>query len=469
MALMSTPKRLIARLRDPDSLSGKVTASALLSSLNFASQIVLRLGSTIILTRILAPDTFGVFAVVMTFIIILEMFSDIGVRSLILTREGRIEDSFLRSCWTIQILRGVLIAAVAGLIAWGISAGQTGTLFPADSGYADPVLPWAIAAIGGVSFLNGFVSPAKFLYEKEMQFRRITICELIAAFSTMIVTIALAFWLRSIWALVLGQLFRSMLEITLSFKAFRGPPMRPEWNREDIRIIIERGKWIVSHSGLTAVINMADRLVLGFAMSATTFGFYYLARQITDMLEVFLNSMHGQMGIQVFGELQRDPDPEAFRRRYYRYRMIFDFVTMFGAGMLLTVAPLMVEVIYDDRYLEVAQMIQVLAVGLLLIGPGLLREAFSAQRRFREMSVLSLIRAATIWTGLAVSVLVFDSPLLALGAIALHRIPEIVVLLIWSGREGWVAPLREIRFLPLVGLGAGAGLAVTWAWRAVFG
>ena len=435
----------------------------------FVFQVFLRLISTIVLTRLLAPEVFGVFAVVMTFIYILEMFSDIGVRSLILTKEGEVDTGFLRSCWTAQILRGVLLAAICGLLALGLAWGQAADLFGVDTSYAAPVLPAAVAAIGMTSVINGFASPAKFLYEREMRFRQVSLATLIIAVLTVSTTIVLAVYLENIWALVLGNLAGALVALVLSFVMFRGPPMRPNWRTEHMRLIIERGKWIVGHSALTAVMGVADRFVLGLAIPASGFGFYYIARQIVDMVEGFLQTIHAQMGLQVFTELQRDGEAEGFRRRYYRYRLAFDVLAFFGAGMLLTVAPLMVEIIYDDRYGRVAGIIQILAPGLLLIGPGLLREAYSAQRRFREMTLLSLLRALSIWIGLAVAVIVFDSVTAALAVIALHRIPEVAVLLFIGHRRGWVDVWREVRLLPLVPAGALAGLGVTWLWQAAAG
>lgn len=455
-------RRISSILSDRDSLRRKIVASAALSTMVFAMQVVARITSTIILTRILTPEIFGVFAIVMTFIFILEMFSDIGVRSLILTKEGDLDDGFLRSCWTAQILRGALIFVVCGMLALGISWGQGAGLFPIQSGYQDAALPFAIAAIGGFSVINGFASPAKFIYERQMNFRAVSLEKLITVGLTTIITIALAFWLRNIWALVLGNLARALIMVVLSYTMFTGPKMRLNWDLADFRLIIERGKWIIGHSALTAVMTVADRFILGFAMSGSSFGFYYIARQIVDMVEMFLNAIHAQMGLQVFTALQKSNDAAALRRRYYRYRILFDGLSMFGAGALLTFAPTLVGIIYDDRYADVAVMIQILAVGLILIGPGLLREAYSAQRRFREMTILSLVRATTIWAGLLIAVWGFGSITAALFVIALHRIPDTILLLRMGRRENWVGWLYEIRLLPLTPVGAAAGWGMAY-------
>ena len=111
-------------------------------------------------------------------------------------------------------------------------------------------------------------------------------------------------------------------------------------------------------------------------------------------------------------------------------------------------------------------MIQILAVGLILIGPCLLREAYSAQRRFREMMVLTLVSAFTIWVGLLIAIVGLGSETAALFVVALHRLPETALLLLKGRKESWVAWLYELRMLPFLLLGAavGWGMAQAWAW-----
>lgn len=243
--------------------------------------------------------------------------------------------------------------------------------------------------------------------------------------------------------------------------------MRLAWSRDVVAEIVARGRWIVGHSALTAVTNMSDRLLLGVFMPAEQFGMYHIARQIVDLPASLVGKLHGQIGLQFFTELHGDMS--SFKAKYYRYRTIIDALTMFGCGALLTTAPSIVAVLYDDRYLGVATMVQILVLGLPLTGFAVLREAFSAQRRFREMTLLSLLQTATIWGGLTVALAGFGSVPGALLVVAFHRVPEIALLLGMSHREGWVDPVREVRLLPLIAVGAGAGWIMDVLVRSFWG
>lgn len=445
-------------------LKRKIVAAAGWSTLAFIAQTAMRLGSTVVLTRLLAPEVFGIFAVILSVNYVAVMLSDFGIRSLILTREHEIDDAFLRSCWTVQVLRGLALGLVVTLVGLGLAGLQELGIFAPDTSYADPVLPWAVAAMSLTLVLQGLESPVKFVHEKRMHFRRVTWTALVVQLFGMIVTITLAFALENVWAVVIGGLATAATSLAVSHLAFGGPAMRPLWRRDHVRVLFQRGRWLVSHSAMTAAINVADRILLGLFLPAGAFGMYFIGRQIVDLVIGFLERTHASMGLQVFTDLRRRPDPRDLVRNYYRYRFAFDAVAMLACGMLLTLAPLLVGIVYPDAYRPVAGVIQILALGLPLVGPGLLRDAFGAQRRFRLMAVLSFVRMATIWTGLVVAIFVFRSETLALLVVALHRVPEVALLTALGRREGIIDLFRELRLVPLVAVGAAAGLILEWLW-----
>jgi O-antigen/teichoic acid export membrane protein len=276
-------------------------------------------------------------------------------------------------------------------------------------------------------------------------------------------TIVLAVYLRSVWALVLGAVVRGSCQVLCSFIFFPGPRLRLLLNRAYFDIVVGRGKWIVGHSILTGLSQSMDRLLLGFVMSSTTFGFYFIARQLVDIVLRFLMSVDAQMGLQVFTHLHKS-STETFRRNYYRYRLFFDALAGMATGGLFIVAPGLVGLIFDDRYWGIAPIVQILIWAVPLVGPLLLRSAFSAERRFKEMTLLSIVSAATLFVGLGFSILLTNSVELALLVIALHRLPEAMICILWGGDRDWVVIWREFTsfFFCLVGVLLGWGTLFLW-------
>lgn len=448
----------------PSSFRKKIARSAGLSSAEFAVKFGLRLVSTVILTRMLAPDIYGVFAVVLVYQYMLEMFSDLGLRSFVITKEGALDDDLIQTCWTASILRGAFILTISGLIALLIAGLQARGVFAADSAYAAEALPYAIFALGGASLLFSFQSINLYVYERNMAFAHVSLSIILASVIGLAATIGAAWVSPTVWALVIGATAQFGFQVVYSFLAFKGPSMRLRWHRPSVRLILDRGKWLIGHSSMTALASGADRLLLGILMDSTTFGLYYIALQVRDFCLNFLTMVHGRMGLQVFTHILQAP-PEVFRRNYYKYRLVFDAMAGLGAGTLIMIAGPLVDLVFDDRYAGVAPILQILALAFVLVGPNLLRAAFSAERRFRETMYLSIVTTVTLWAGLLIAIFVFDSLTGALLVIALHTLPEALILAVAGRRRNWVRLRGEA--MPLVflalGLALGWGLSEIWA------
>src|SRR5687767_15876104 len=69
----------------------------------------IRLGSNLILTRLLVPEIFGLIALMHAFIIGMSMFSDIGLRPSIIQSKRSNDPVFLNTAWTMQFIRGVIL------------------------------------------------------------------------------------------------------------------------------------------------------------------------------------------------------------------------------------------------------------------------------------------------------------------------------------------------------------------------
>ena len=124
---------------------------------NISSQ-ALRLLSNLILTRLLAPEAFGLVAAVNTLYFALVMFSDLGVWQSVVKSERGLQASFLGTAWTVQLLRGALLCAVVLLIAATFQLSAGAGYFHSGTVYADARLPPMIAVFALCALLQGLES-----------------------------------------------------------------------------------------------------------------------------------------------------------------------------------------------------------------------------------------------------------------------------------------------------------------------
>src|SRR5204863_421086 len=80
------------------------------SATEYLAGFILRLGSNLILARLLVPEMFGLMALVNTFMMGLQMFSDVGIGPSIIQNRRGDDPAFLNTAWTIQVMRGMALS-----------------------------------------------------------------------------------------------------------------------------------------------------------------------------------------------------------------------------------------------------------------------------------------------------------------------------------------------------------------------
>lgn len=459
-------RMMLGKPADDRTMQENLLISGALTSFEHIIGIVFRIASTLILTRMLSPDIFGLLALIVTFQILAVMLTDFGVRGLIIISDCVDDPRFLRTCWSVQFVRGIGLSAFIGLIGLFIYLAQVFGLIGLESAYGSVDLPLALALSGLQLALQGFESVNQFVYARSMRFGRITMLNVVFAGLGPILTIAIAFFWPTIWALVVSGLLAGAVKLAMTHTIFSGIAMRFCWQREHVAELFNRGKWIMSHSILNVCCTTADMIMLGAYTSATWVGLYYLARQFIQIPYQLMQKIEGAFGLQFFRDMT-DGQSDVLRDKYYRLRMPFDVVACIFAGGFMTASPAFIDLLYDDRYLEAGAVMQILAIGLPLNGLAVIRNAYSAQKRFRLMTVISIIQTVSIWLGLIVALPVLGSTFAALLVVALHRVPELAVLLWLARRENWIDLRREFLFFPMIAVGAAMGWGLDQALQFV--
>src|SRR5947207_3873615 len=119
---------------------------------------VIRFGSSLLMTRLLAPEMFGVMAIATMVMVGLALFSDLGLGLNVVQSKRGNEAAFLNTIWVLQILRGV----VTWFFALGVSllvvfANPIG-MVRGESVYSEPSLPHVIAIFSISAIIWGFAS-----------------------------------------------------------------------------------------------------------------------------------------------------------------------------------------------------------------------------------------------------------------------------------------------------------------------
>jgi O-antigen/teichoic acid export membrane protein len=439
------------------SLRNRVLKAGVWTLASYATDVSSRFISNLIISRLLFPEAFGLMAAAMALIVSLTLISDVGVRTVII-QSHKEDPAFLHSAWTFQWIRGtalwiILTAASSLLFFPGLRAA-----LPEGTVFANPLFAPVVIALGLTLLISGFESTAATLNMRRLNFKPNFIAEVASRLISLPVTIAFAYLLESVWALVLGTLSGLLVKVLLSHAIMPGPSMRVSFRRDHFREIFSFGKWINVSSMATFVVSQSGTLVLGLLLPASVLGLYYIAKILADTTEAFLERLNSSLTLPVLSEVVRN-NPTELNHKYYRFRTPIELVAFTSAGFLFAAGDWIVNFLYDPRYATAGVFLRVLSLGILLYPFQLIRGGFVASGRPQIQALATVVQAMSLTICIAFGYY-FYGPIGAVAGIAGSGLFPSLVLITSALRVSWVSIGRELRFLPLFPAGALAGYIV---------
>jgi O-antigen/teichoic acid export membrane protein len=322
---------------------------------SYGTSQVLRLGSNLILARLLDPKLFGLMALVYVFITGLHLFSDVGIGTSIIQNKRGDDPDFLNTAWTMQVVRGVVLSIGCFLIAWPVA------IF-----YDKPDQPvsliWLIPIVGINTIVEGFNSTALYSLSRQMAIGKLAIFELVIQVIAIGVMVVWAWISHDIWALVVGSFVSVLIKMVWSHLLSTEPRNRFAWEPAAAKSIFSFGKWIFVSTALTFMSEQTDRLILGKLITFTELGIYNIAFTLADIPRQVLMAISGKVLFPTFSRLADLPRAE-FRAKILHNRKILLILAAFGLTLLTSFGDQLILLLYDERYRQGAWMLPLLAIG----------------------------------------------------------------------------------------------------------
>ncbi len=422
---------------------------------------VLRLGSNLVMTRLLVPEMFGVMALATVVLVGLQLFSDIGLgQSVVQSRRGN-DPIYLNTVWVTQIARGTVIWLLGLVSAFFLYAAGEAHLLPIHSAYASPILPSVIAVLCLNALIGGFASTKLATSSRNLDIGRITLIELGTQLGAIILMVAWTVWDRSIWALVAGSLFSSTLRTSLSHLFLAGERNRLQFDKTAFREILGFGKWVFLSSILGFLSASGDRLMLAGLIDSATLGIYAIAFFMVSALQEVFARLAGNVGFPAFSQVVRNRASE-LKETYYKFRLPVDIASLLVGGVLLSAGHLLIQLLYDDRYSGAGHMVEILCISLFEIRFAFAGQCFMAMGKPKLLSPIIVIRMIALFLLLpwAYGIWGLDGALWVAGGSVLFTMPITIYLKI---KFDIFNLKRELVVLPLIGVGYLFGVFLTKA------
>jgi len=354
--LKRLPKKLFPKTDGVESLSLKrrTIQGSVWIVIGHGSNQILRLGGNLILTRLLFPEAFGLMALVQTFMIGLEMFSDIGIVPSIIQNKRGDDPAFLNTAWTIQVFRGLMLWICACLVAW-----------PAAQFFKEPMLIQLLPVVGVTSFISGLNSTKIPTANRKLQLGWLTAVELGSYVLGLVVMIIWAWVYKSVWALVGGGIIGALTKLILSHTVLEGEQNRFHWDQEAFGALNRFGRWIFISTVMGFLASQGDRLVLARLLDIRFLGIYTVALTMSTVVQQLVHNLSSKVLFASYSELIRER-PERLYSVLRKNRIILAAIGTAVSLFFVLFGETLINFLYDNRYAEAGWMLKVLAVGMVV-------------------------------------------------------------------------------------------------------
>ncbi len=221
--------------------------------------------SVVLLARLLTPADFGLVAMAMTLVAMIELMGAFGFDSALIQRAD-VERKHMDTAWTFQVIFGIATALLLLMLA-----------MPAASFYRDPRIGGILPVLALSSLIGGLANIGPVMFRKELAFAREFRFMLAKRVVGFIATLATALLLRNYWALVIGIVVGSAASTAISYGVH---PYRPRLSLAAGSELFGFSKWIFVSSVVAFLQNHADKLILGRIAGPRDLGLYNLAAEV---------------------------------------------------------------------------------------------------------------------------------------------------------------------------------------------
>jgi len=362
----------------------------------YGLSVCLRFVSNVILSRIVAPEVFGVLMIVFTLKNGMELVTDVGIGQSVVRNPNAENRSFKNTVWTLQFVRSFILCCIFSIAAYPLSA-----LYD--------ISPSLLQVTALNILILGAASTSFYYMQRHMMLKQANLFEVVLDVTTIIVTVTLALIHPSVWAIMVANLISAIIRATASY-------MLPhainwfEWNTAYVREVLSFGKWIFLSSLLAFLCGNFDKLFLAQAVPLALVGVYSIARIIADLPGTLIGRISFQLVFPLISASASEARPALIQQvSPLRFKLLLLAATSIAIG--IATADFAITIVYDARYHDAGWMLSMLLVGAwfgilstvneyTMLGVG--KPAYGvAGNLLKLLSLVVLSYAGQAWLGLA--------------------------------------------------------------------
>ena len=416
----------IARLVNP---RGDLFATAFA----FSGQALIRLVSSLILTRILAPRAYGIIAILTSIAYLVEMISDVGGWVPLIRHPLGDEAKVYNTAWTIRFLRsflnGTLLLALAPAAA---------------SLYASPTLTLPLRVMSLTFFIGSLESVSFPLAIRKRNARIIVYSELLATGIGGIFAIVYCLFSRTFWGVLYGILVNRAVMTGVSYCFYRGNRPKLRYDKSAGRELLSYSRFAIPSSLLTVSLSQFDKVVFLRFFNLTLLGIYGVASGISASVDGLIGKIT-QLVLYPRCAHNFRVEPDKFVEKYYRENVKLLALLLLVPAAIGGAAPLLIRILYDSRYAMAGVILQAFMIRAILSALASAAESMLVASGESSLILISNIyRVCWAFTMSLLGYFLFGFLGFVYG-FSLSTLPKLAYYLVLQHRKGFMIPGFELQ------------------------
>ncbi|KGJ95950.1 lipopolysaccharide biosynthesis protein [Thalassotalea sp. ND16A] len=302
---------------------------------------------TFTIIRILTPEDYGIIEISTAMIGLAVALGVSGLSDVLVQKkeqDDKLYSQVLTLAFTVNILLVLILLLTADLIAnW----------------FAIPQLENIIKVLSFNVFLISFTIVPEGILKREMNFKRLSLIQLVKAVTNSVTSLILALNGFGLWSIILGNLASTLilvLLLNLSVKSKYFFTM----DFSDFYYYFNFGLFTMVNSLLTFIFLKADALIIGKLLGSESLGYYSVGSQLANLpLEKVAQTLN-EVSYVGYANVKENPRHVAYY--YLQSSKIIAFLAFPVFWGLASVAQPLVEVLLGEKWADATVIIQVLAV-----------------------------------------------------------------------------------------------------------
>jgi O-antigen/teichoic acid export membrane protein len=295
---------------------------------------------------------------------------------------------------------------------------------------------------------------------RERQLPRLSLLDILGTVAQVIVSVLLALAWHSYWAIVVAMLGASVTRTALSYVLFDNPRRRFRLDRGYAGELWGFARFVTGSSVISMVLMQSDKVVLARLLPLDMLGLYMLAGNLALAPMAFTTAYASRVLYPTYARAWRE-EPQNLARIFYSTRWRVSMLYMIAAGGLIGTAPLIVAILYDERYAGAALYLRLLAITpLLALASISANEVLTASGHVQVTFHANLVKIASLGL-IAPFALILFGPLGLIVCVGTLELPTLLYCWIQLHRLGLLGLRQELALLALGAAGAviGQGLS----------